>query len=1110
MGKINKVSSETAEKIRRKSAAILPDNPTACGWKPKDIRDTLFRAITDTANSALAEINRVVDEANAFLPDAIHVSYDGDTGKLTVTIKNEDGTVLATKSTQVNVDTAGLADCAVTEDKLSDALQEFVATSKSGLSGLLERESDKQDKTDDSLTTASNTVVGAINELDASGKAMDARVTTAETELSELKQTVSKGITYIGTMEYDAENEKDIPDGERLEAFVKKTLTGGELVLAVQKLSDATDLIYSCLFNKDKNAWDVIPMPGMERASGNNAGLLQGGYSDDDTLYVDIHDGRIVDIKAGSKGDDGTFTAVSIKGLRKLYSDVESILSGSVAVKKAEKAENDSEGNKITDTYMTKSAGASKAYVRKYALPVEFNDALYITSDGLVKTVPTGSGAQYEVSSSQIGYVDLFTAAYDLHDDEGGTRFELSAKNSFNSTVFVQSEVTENVQFRVVISAGDDSTGANNRNLAIVVTLDTPLVANTLTAVSVTGLFDLLGDDILKLDGADESTYIVMKMQAIRGSSKAQKFSVFSNGTYRSVMHLSTAFQTVAVRSGKVGEILQMDFTEYEEQGDSIVFSPPQQVPPNSSLIHVTFPYVGNGVFDEYTVGLNIGGVTYHVSVPMGSVASLKDFRQTANASGKCSFLVVAAETNAGLTLSAVMDDLSDKLDKQTTSGDLELYAVKGTSQKTVIPARGATPNSIPLRGADGLLQAGTPTESEANKSFCATIENTLNKLPKVTTAGNKRAYTIEKDGSQSTLDIILEAIAGSIPQRSEDGSLLAKQSTEKDKTKSGYKDACVNNEQLDAAVATIVAALEEKVSSGQLTELLATKVSKRTMATDTKLYLYGAQKDANGKINEQWTETDAGTPSAGSIVRRSRVKGLEGSVVFLMPGETDIKNKDNAGANCWWVTEQLKNYVKKSATASVLYGTKEADGVVTETDYSVSGTATANSVPLRDANGRMKAALPAADDDVATQGFVNSSITNNAADYISDNEEPFGSLEALKTYTTANPGKVGPNDYAIVKSTDSNGNTVYTRYKYSRSTKKWGKEYDLNNSTFTAAQWAAINSGISKTSWDSALADITSLKGKTTVAGDGLSITENGSTVTIALDLDTYDGGTY
>ena len=52
-------------------------------------------------------------------------------------------------------------------------------------------------------------------------------------------------------------------------------------------------------------------------------------------------------------------------------------------------------------------------------------------------------------------------------------------------------------------------------------------------------------------------------------------------------------------------------------------------------------------------------------------------------------------------------------------------------------------------------------------------------------------------------------------------------------------------------------------------------------------------------------------------------------------------------------------------------------------------------------------------------------------------------------------------NDYGFVVSVDAVGNTVYNRYKYTTATTpaSWVFEYALNNSSFTATQWAAINS---------------------------------------------------
>lgn len=93
----------------------------------------------------------------------------------------------------------------------------------------------------------------------------------------------------------------------------------------------------------------------------------------------------------------------------------------------------------------------------------------------------------------------------------------------------------------------------------------------------------------------------------------------------------------------------------------------------------------------------------------------------------------------------------------------------------------------------------------------------------------------------------------------------------------------------------------------------------------------------------------------------------------------------------------------------------------------------------------------------LADKNFVNSSVATNTANYISDNGQPFQSLEVLEAYE----GVLTNNDYAFVVGVDSVGNTTYSRYKYNASTQQWALEYVLNNSSFTAEQWESISSGI-------------------------------------------------
>ena len=105
-----------------------------------------------------------------------------------------------------------------------------------------------------------------------------------------------------------------------------------------------------------------------------------------------------------------------------------------------------------------------------------------------------------------------------------------------------------------------------------------------------------------------------------------------------------------------------------------------------------------------------------------------------------------------------------------------------------------------------------------------------------------------------------------------------------------------------------------------------------------------------------------------------------------------------------------------------------------------------------------------------AIYSYVNSSVATNTAYF----RGTFNSVADLEAYS----GELTNNDYAFVISTDSAGNTVYNRYKYDGTA--WAFEYALNNSSFTAAQWATIQSGLTaadKTQISTNKTDISSIQ---------------------------------
>lgn len=63
--KIEKVKASVKAAIKRKSAYSLPNNPIEGGYKADDIRKAFYSPIIDDENSAISEIDRVINDINA-------------------------------------------------------------------------------------------------------------------------------------------------------------------------------------------------------------------------------------------------------------------------------------------------------------------------------------------------------------------------------------------------------------------------------------------------------------------------------------------------------------------------------------------------------------------------------------------------------------------------------------------------------------------------------------------------------------------------------------------------------------------------------------------------------------------------------------------------------------------------------------------------------------------------------------------------------------------------------------------------------------------------------------------------------------------------------------
>lgn len=106
-----------------------------------------------------------------------------------------------------------------------------------------------------------------------------------------------------------------------------------------------------------------------------------------------------------------------------------------------------------------------------------------------------------------------------------------------------------------------------------------------------------------------------------------------------------------------------------------------------------------------------------------------------------------------------------------------------------------------------------------------------------------------------------------------------------------------------------------------------------------------------------------------------------------------------------------------------------------------------------------------------ALADFVNSSVATNTANFLGTISESSLGLDYTATNAqielalNVHSWESAPtnNDYCFVSVNDPQTTDVdeYRRFKFNDKTNLWGYEYTLNNSSFTQAQWDAINSGL-------------------------------------------------
>lgn len=397
----------------------------------------------------------------------------------------------------------------------------------------------KQDKQDGSLLTQVKTVVGAINELkgitDINADNINENannIADLEILVNQLQSIVGTGEDFIGTFNFAGDQ---LPSDEELLTYVRSIkgqsyeLKGGDSLIVVLEIAGATDKTYKYIYNG--TSWQYYEIPPIETASNGTAGIIQGTYAVGDTnnTLVDIVNGKINNIYL--KTANGTYVNLWT-WYNSINSNYSGIINGTIKVGYADKADKDGLGNDIANTYLNKTLGASKTFVKDYALPRQFNDRKYLsyniqTNVWAYTEYENATINQKNYLTSQIGEVEIFSAEYPLNDISLNLYSYNSHKSKFSYAITNTNYPDPTVTFRLEVLA-TDSNGVVKP--LCYQTQEVTVDAGYIRDVEFDSLFSALGEKgVANLNEGGKLTY---KLSVIKESSALMQLSILGGVDY--------------------------------------------------------------------------------------------------------------------------------------------------------------------------------------------------------------------------------------------------------------------------------------------------------------------------------------------------------------------------------------------------------------------------------------------------------------------------------------------------------------------------------------------------------------------------------------------------
>lgn len=491
---------------------------------------------------------------------------------------------------------------------------------------LIEAYDSKQNKNSNDLNTTSKAIVGAINELKGQQDINTDNISEAQGDISDLETAVAyieehfaTPETYIGQMTGSV-----LPSDQQLTEYVVAQ-TGdspknADVVIFILQVSGGTDKNYKYTYST--SGWNGYEIPPMETASNGNAGIVEGTYNVGDTnnTLVDIVGGKIKEVYVNIRAS-GQAVYYSLSQLMPLIVEwIDEVGDGTQKVGWARKADSDGNGNEIATTYMTNVIGASKAYVKDYALPRTFNDIYYYTGNsGTGDYSKTNDSSLKHIDQNlNLGYTGLLTATMTVD-----STFQLSNKNSFENTFYLKDSSLSvhpnehTLYVRVETSVSQD--GGTTYTPINVEVSDLITFVNTtdLVKVQIGGTFDLLGESVLNIQEGD---LIKQHFEAYTESTNSiDRVSIYWGSNYPLKFSLNT--QQVVFSSGLLGE--QPTFANASSSDTQVT------IDGQSAIVKMYYmpdsPQLNDGVEGMFVLTGNLSLTTY-IGIRVGDSETYEEF----------------------------------------------------------------------------------------------------------------------------------------------------------------------------------------------------------------------------------------------------------------------------------------------------------------------------------------------------------------------------------------------------------------------------------------------------------------------------------------------------